>query len=399
MTTPDAEQPRSLIKPGGGVDVEYLREIAEREAESEGDVDLGFDPDSPRKVAFPISRDHGQRLDKYLNVRLTHMSRTQIQGVIERELVRVSGRIPKASTKLRPGDLVEVVVPPPPPTNIQPEDIPLDVIFEDEHLIVVSKQPDIIVHPARAHNRGTMLNALAWHLQHASSVGGELSDVGRDQARPGVVHRLDRDTTGVIVFAKTEEAHWKLGRQFEKRETDKRYLALVAGDLQPLADVIDLPLGPSPSKIKGRREKQVVRHDELGKPAVTIYRVRERFDGYSLVEVELKTGRTHQIRVHLSHRGFPIVGDDMYDGPRPLGADLGLPETHPDAAARWDRQLLHAATLAFTHPITTQPMTFAAPIPADFRRLLGILRRNRPGAGRTDIAGATLDLDAVIPAD
>jgi 23S rRNA pseudouridine1911/1915/1917 synthase len=244
-----------------------------------------------------------------------------------------------------------------------------------------------------------MLNALAWHLQHASSVGGELSDVGRDQARPGVVHRLDRDTTGVIVFAKTEEAHWKLGRQFEKRETDKRYLALVAGDLQPLADVIDLPLGPSPSKIKGRREKQVVRHDELGKPAVTIYRVRERFDGYSLVEVELKTGRTHQIRVHLSHRGFPIVGDDMYDGPRPLGADLGLPETHPDAAARWDRQLLHAATLAFTHPITTQPMTFAAPIPADFRRLLGILRRNRPGAGRTDIAGATLDLDAVIPAD
>jgi len=393
------DPPRSLIKPGGGVDVELLREIAEREAEAGDEPRVGFDPDSPRKVVFEISRDHGQRLDKYLNVRLTHLSRTQIQSLIDRELVRVSGRAPKASTKLRPGDVVEVVVPPPPPTDIQGEDIPLSVLFEDEHLIVLNKQPDIIVHPARAHHRGTMLNALVWHLERVSAVGGALSEVGHEQARPGVVHRLDRDTTGVIVFAKTEEAHWKLGRQFEERTTDKRYLALVAGEVEPLADVIDLPLGPSPSKVKGHREKQVVRHDELGKSALTIYRVVERFEGYSLVEVELKTGRTHQIRVHLSHRGYPIVGDDMYGGPMPTGADLGLLPTHPDARRRWTRQCLHAASLGFAHPISGEPMRFVAPVAEDLGRLVGILRRNRPGAGATGIAGATLDLSVVAPAE
>jgi len=395
MTAP-GDPARPLIKPGGAVDVEALRELAALET---GDEPEGFDPDSPRKVAFTITRDHGQRLDKYLRQRLTHMSRTQIQGVIAREMARVSGKVPKASTKLKPGDTVEVVVPPPPPTDIQPENIPLDVLYEDEHLIALNKQPDLIVHPARAHNSGTMLNALVWHFQNRSGVGGGLSGVGESQARPGVVHRLDRDTTGVIVFAKTEEAHWKLARQFEKRTTDKRYLALVQGEMETLADVIDLPIGPSPSKVKGKREKYVVRHDDLGKASVTIYRVIERFEGYSLVEVELKTGRTHQIRVHLTHLGYPLVGDDMYGGPTPTGADLGLPATHPDARRRWDRQCLHAATLGIAHPITGEPMTFAAPVGEDTRRLLGILRRHRPGAGPTGVAGATLDPLAAAPGD
>ncbi len=385
---------RPLIKPGGAVDIDVLRALAEDE---DTDETTGFDPDSKRKVTFEISRDHGQRLDKYLRQRLTHMSRTQIQALIERELTRVNARVPKASTKLRPGDTVEVVVPAPPPTHIQPDEIPLDVLFEDEHLIVLNKQPDLIVHPARAHNRGTMLNALVWHLQNNSDVGGALSGVGQENARPGVVHRLDRDTTGVIVFAKSDEAHWKLARQFELRTTNKRYLAIVAGNLEPLADVIDLPLGPSPSTIKGHREKYVVRHDDQGKPSVTIYRVIEQFDGYSLVEVELKTGRTHQIRVHLSHHGFPIVGDDMYAGPLLSGEDAGLLTTHPDASKRWEQQCLHAARLGFVHPITNQPMIHSAPLPSKMLRLIRILRRNRPGTGPTGIAGAELDPQIIAP--
>jgi len=398
MPEPD-ERPlseRDLIKPGGAVDADVLRALAEEEG---ADEDTGFDPDSKRKVVFTISRDHGQRLDKYLRQRLTHMSRTQVQSLIDRELARVNDRVPKASTKLRPGDTVEVVVPPPPPNDIQPDEIPLDVIYEDRDLIVLNKQADIIVHPARAHNRGTMLNALVWHFQNSSSVGGGLSGVGEGEARPGVVHRLDRDTTGVIVFAKSDEAHWKLARQFELRSTDKRYLALVAGEVEPLADVIDLPLGPSPSTVKGHREKYVVRHDDQGKPSVTIYRVIERFEGFSLVEVELKTGRTHQIRVHFSHLGFPLVGDDMYGGPLLTGAQAGLPENHPDAKKRQEQQCLHAARLSFVHPITNEPMTFSAPLRGDLRRLVGILRRNRPGAGPTNIAGAELDPHVVAPPD
>lgn len=391
MTDPDE---RPLIKPGGAVDVDVLRTLADEDG---ADDPQGFDPDSKRKVTFEISRDHGQRLDKYLRQRLTHMSRTQIQSLIERELARVNARIPKASTKLRPGDVVEVVVPPPPPKDIQPDEIPLDVIYEDEHIIVLNKQADIIVHPARAHNRGTMLNALVWHLKNNSDVGGTLSGVGEGEARPGVVHRLDRDTTGVIVFAKNDEAHWKLARQFELRTTDKRYVALVAGEIEPLADVIDLPLGPSPSTIKGHREKYVVRHDDQGKASVTIYRVIERFDGFSLVEVELKTGRTHQIRVHLSHLGYPLVGDDMYGGPLLTGEQAGLPATHPDAKKRQEQQCLHAARLSFVHPITNEAMTFSAPLRGDLRRLVGILRRNRPGGGPTGIPGAELDPHDLAP--
>lgn len=383
---------RPLIKPGGAVDPDVLRELAELET---GDEPTGFDPDSPRCVRFTISRDHGQRLDKYLRVRLAHMSRTQIQSLIERGLVRVSGKNPKASTSLKPGDTVEVVVPPPPPTDIQPDEIPLDVLFEDEHLIVLNKQAGVIVHPARAHNRGTLLNALVWHFERTT--GGTLSGVGRDTARPGVVHRLDRDTTGVIVFAKTDEAHWKLARQFEDRTAEKRYVALAAGEVEPLADVIDLPLGPSPSTIKGHREKQVVRHDRLGKKAVTVYRVIERFRGLSLLEIELKTGRTHQIRVHMASRGYPLVGDDMYGGPRLTGAQAGLPETHPVAGTCWDQQCLHAAVLALNHPVSGTPMRFEAPLRLDMRRLVAILRRNAPGPGPTGIAGAVLDPARLVP--
>ncbi len=357
----------SLIKPGGKVDPVALRQWYERAAAQGGD-----DEGTLGTVRFDLQRDVGTRLDRYLTTRITFMSRTRLAALIAAGAVTVNGRTGKASTKLRLGDVVEVVIPEPPSKDITPEDIPLEVLFEDDAMIVINKHPDIIVHPARSENTGTMLGALAWHFQH--NTAGNLSTVGTDLARPGVVHRLDRNTSGVIVFAKTDEAHWKIAKQFQDRTADKRYLAIAQGNIQPDGQVIDKPIGPHQSKAKGYREKMVVRYDDLGKPSVTIARVRERYrDGqravgmgdFTLVELELKTGRTHQIRVHLTDEGHPIVADDMYGG-RTLADDTG--------EAIIARQALHAALLAIEHPKTGKAMTFTAPPPADFMAAVAYLR-------------------------
>ena len=377
-----APSSRPFIKPGGRVDPEAIRAAIDR-----GDIDPGDESHAAlRTVEFELSRDLNKRLDRYLVDRISFLSRSQLQRLIETGAVEVNGRTAKASTKLRKGDRVSVLVPPPPSTEIQGEDIPLEVLYEDDAMLVLNKQPDIIVHPARSHNSGTLLNALVYYFENKSTggSGGGLSDVGKEFARPGVVHRLDRDTSGVLVIAKDATAHWKLGRQFEKRTTNKRYLAIVHGLIEADADVIDVPLGPSPSKAKGMREKQVVRHDEMGKPAVTIYRVRQRFHGsrtsgpFTLVELELKTGRTHQSRGHLSEEGHPIVGDDMYGGRAFEDGDSGTVI---------GRQALHAALLAFQHPITQETMSLVAPLPDDARALLSRLRR---GAVETVDAGGVV---------
>lgn len=356
-----------LILPGGKVDPEAIQRAIENAGASDDDGEL-------RRVAFSLRRDLKSRLDKYLTSRITFMSRNQLQKLIDEGGVTVNGRQPKSSTVLRSGDVVEVVVPPPPTGVIRAEEIEIDVLYEDAHILVLNKRPDIIVHPARAENSGTLVNAVAWHFKHRSSHGGDLSSVGNEFARPGVVHRLDRHTSGCIVFAKSDEAHWKLGHQFEHRRVDKRYLAIVQGHIEPLVDVIEAPIGPHPSREKGYREKYVVRHDELGKPSVTICRVRERYklndrvvgdQDFTLVELELKTGRTHQIRVHLSHLGYPIVGDDMYGGRSFI--DRG-------GQTLISRQALHAAMLAFTHPVTEQPMCFTSPLRGDMGDLIRSLR-------------------------
>ncbi len=369
------------VLPGGKVDADAINRAIEAAGEAGDDEAL-------RRVRFTLARDLNKRLDKYLTDRITFMSRSQLQRLIDEGGVLVNGRTPKASTNLRLGDVVEVVVPPPPSSEIQPERIQLEVLFEDEHLIVINKAPDIIVHPARSHLSGTMINALAWHLRHTSPSGGDLSGVGKEFARPGVVHRLDRDTSGVIVFAKRDETHWKLGHQFEHRRVDKRYVAVVHGRVEPAIQSIDFPLGPHPSREKGYREKQVVRHDYLGKPSLTVARVIEWYVGpvpASLVELELKTGRTHQIRVHLSHLGWPIIGDDMYGG-RGLGlkptkhggqelTDFSAGGKIPgDVTPVITRQALHAAMLSFTHPITNSPMRFTAPLRGDMAGLVAALR-------------------------
>jgi 23S rRNA pseudouridine1911/1915/1917 synthase len=350
-----------LLQPGGKVDPEAVRRAYET-ARDEGDEEF------LARVRFELQRDLQTRLDKYLVTRVTFMSRSGVQRLIDGGGATVNGRPGKASTKLRGGDVVELIIPSPPSGEIEPEDIPLDVLFEDEHLIVIDKPADIIVHPARSELRGTMINALAWRFRNIS--GGELSPVGEEFARPGVVHRLDRHTSGCIVFAKTEEAHWKIGRQFENRTVDKRYLAVVQGWVVDDFQVIDLPIGPHQSKAKGAREKRVVRHDDLGKPSVTICRVRERYrlaDGraFTLVELELKTGRTHQIRVHLSYLGHSIVGDDMYGG---------RSFTPSDGSAQIERQALHAALLAFEHPLSGEALVMVSHPRDEILRLIGFLR-------------------------
>jgi 23S rRNA pseudouridine1911/1915/1917 synthase len=374
-----------LLLPSGRVDPEAIRSASEAESEADEDEQLA-------RVQFILRRDLRKRLDEYLADRIGFMSRNQLQRLIDKGGVWVNQRQPKSSTVLRKGDVVEVLIPPPPSTEIQPEEIPLEVLYEDAHLLVVNKSPDIIVHPARSHLSGTMINALAWHFRHRT--GGGLSNVGEEFARPGVVHRLDRHTSGVIVFAKDDEAHWKLGHQFEHRRVDKRYLAIVHGRVEPDIDVIDVPIGPHPSREKGYREKYVVRHDEQGKASVTIYRVREQYNAhdadpanrFTLLELELKTGRTHQIRVHLSHLDWPIVGDDMYGG---------RPHLREDGTPVIARQALHAAILGFEHPITGEKMVFTAPLRGDMAELVQRLR----AAGdvrRPEVPGATVDLERAL---
>lgn len=357
-----------FILPGGKVDPDAVRSAYLR-AREQGDDEFLV------RVHLEIARASlSTRLDKYLTTRVTFMSRNQLQTLMADGGASVNERPAKPSTKLKAGDRIELVIPPPPSGEIEPDEIPLIVLYEDDHLLVLNKQPDIIVHPARSENRGTMVNALAWHF--ANVTDGGLSSVGKDFARPGVVHRLDRNTSGCIVFAKSDQAHWKLGAQFQDRKVNKRYLALTQGWVEPDHQVIDFPLGPHQSKAKGAREKRVVRHDELGKASVTICSVLERYElpqsradlpsqRFSLVELDLKTGRTHQIRVHLAHIGFPIVGDDMYGG---------RPYMNTKHEPKLDRQALHAAYLSFDHPITNERLEFVAPLRDEFLDVVNDLR-------------------------
>lgn len=390
-----ADGSRALILPGGRVDPDAVRlSIGEAEAGRDASTD---DAEGLCRVTFRLSHDLDKRLDKYLTDRIHFLSRNQLQRLIDEGGVTVNGRRPKASQRLHRGDVVVAALPPPPATEIQPEDIPLDILYEDEAIIVVNKQAGLIVHPARAHLHGTLLNALVHHFRSSS---GALSSVGKEFARPGVVHRLDRYTTGVMVVAKDDTAHWRLGRQFEERTVEKRYLAIVHGIVEADADVIDAPLGDSVSRVKGRREKQQVRYDEHGREAVTIYRVRQRFlpsspadaareaaippGPFSLVELELKTGRTHQVRLHMSHIGHPLVGDDMYGGkPVDFGPGVGA----------FARQALHAALLRFTHPMTRVRMTFAAPLPPDMAGLLALLRGRGGASAVLHVPGSEVNVE------
>jgi 23S rRNA pseudouridine1911/1915/1917 synthase len=303
------------------------------------------------------------RLDKYLQGRLSQFSRTTIQKLIKERAVTVNGRSGKCSRCLNCGDEIELILPPPPVHEILPEPIPLHIIYEDQEIIVLDKQADLIVHPARGNTHGTLVNGLVYYASNLSQAGGEF--------RPGIVHRLDRYTTGVMVVAKTDTAHWRLARQFERRQVAKNYLAIVHGVPELAGDCISQPLGVHPRI----RERYAIR-PEIGKEAITYYEVLEAFRGFSLLKATPKTGRTHQIRVHLSYIGHPLVADDMY------GGTVVYPWQLEDRSAAAEQPImsrcaLHAASLGFRHPATHQPMTFEAPLPQDMQNLLEKLRRFR----------------------
>ena len=293
----------------------------------------------------------GARLDTFLAAQIEGWSRARLQRLIENEDVLVNGKLSKASYKLRDGDEIEVDLVVPPADFFTPENIPLEIVYEDETLVVVNKPAGLVVHPAAGTPSGTLANALAYHFQQLPGTG----------VRPGIVHRLDRDTSGLLVVAKTEPALENLSDQFRDRTVFKSYVALVHGRVLSNSGKIDQPLARDPSN---RTRMAVVR---AGRNALTLYRVRQTFDRFTLLDVELKTGRTHQIRVHLAWMKHPVVGDETYGG----GRDNTIRDPRLRARIRsLNRHFLHAEKLGFKHPKTGEFVKFESQLPPELEDLL-----------------------------
>jgi len=298
-----------------------------------------------REATFAV-KEGGLRLDQALAAYLPDLSRSQAQRLIRSGAATVNGLPARTSYRVVPGDCVAVVLPEEREGSLAPEPIPLDVVYEDEHLLAVNKPAGVVVHPAAGHPSGTLANALLAHCPQVAGVGGP--------KRAGIVHRLDKDTSGLLLAAKTSEVHTALKRLFKRRRVRKVYLALVEGHVQPREGLIEAPVG------RHRRERKRMAVTRSGRMAVTQYRVKELFRGYTLLEIRPHTGRTHQVRVHLAWLGYPVVGDRVYGRRKqPL-----LP----------DRHFLHAQELCFTHPVTTEEMVLVAPLPPE---LAGVLKRLR----------------------
>jgi 23S rRNA pseudouridine1911/1915/1917 synthase len=295
-----------------------------------------------------------ERLDTFLRARFPAVSRGTIQRLLDEGEIRVDGRAVKPTHRPRAGETVTVHWPEPKSAEARPEEIPLDVLFEDEHLLVLNKPAGLVVHPSAGHDEHTLVNALLHHCR------GQLSGIG-GVARPGIVHRLDKDTSGCLVVAKNDAAHMALAAQFAGRDIHKIYDALLCGELPRESGEIRAGIARHPS----HRKRMAV--TEGGRDAWTSYRVRERLRDATLVEAILHTGRTHQIRVHFQHLGHPIVGDETYGARQ----NLRLKELRRYSAPR---QMLHARTLAFTHPATGRMLDFTAPLPEDFKTALTLLR-------------------------
>ncbi len=287
------------------------------------------------------ARSTGDRLDRFLAAQVSHLSRSRLQALIKQGHVTLAGKPAKPGDKVHTGDTVTVSEPPAEPTLLEPEDIPLDILFEDADLLVLNKPPGLVVHPAAGHARHTLVHALLAHCTELSGIGGE--------QRPGIVHRLDKDTSGCLVVARTDIAHAHLSRQFAGRSVTKIYLALVQGYFAAArAGEIENQIGRHPV----HRKKMAVL-DRGGRASRTTWRVVQEIPGAgSVVECTLHTGRTHQIRVHMKHLGHPLLGDALYA---------------PRMAGHYPRQMLHAWKLGFTHPRTGEPMRFCSPLPEDFR--------------------------------
>src|SRR5262245_6638993 len=325
---------------------------------------------SKSAIDFTAKRKvEGTRLDQYLVSLFPDYSRSVIQKVIDAMAVTVNNAPAKASYKVRNGDHIRIWLPEPSHDVPVPEDIPLDVLYEDEFLAVINKPADMVVHPAKGHWSGTLVNALRFHF-------GQLSDLSGDY-RPGIVHRLDRDTSGVILIAKEELTHRDLSYQFEHRKVFKEYLTITQGVLDRDSDYIEGRISRHPHD----RVKMAVTEEESedSKEACTYYEVIERFRGYSFCRIQPRTGRTHQIRVHLASIGCPVLADKIYSGRDCLRLSDLVPGLDPSAdEVLMPRQALHAGRLRFHHPRLRQVIEAEAPLPPEFVRTLEALRKHRP---------------------
>jgi len=323
-----------------------------------------------REIRLRItSHEAGLRLDRYLARQVAHLSRSRIQALMESGLITLNGAPVKPSHAVKHGEAVLIRLPGPEPSPLEPEAMPLDIQFEDEHLVVLNKSAGMVVHPAHGHRSGTLVNALLYHCRDLQGIGGV--------ERPGLVHRIDKDTSGLLVVAKSERALAGLAKQFKEKTAERKYRAIVWGHLRPSEGRIEASLGRSP---RDRKQFAVVAG---GKEAATRYKTLETFELFSLLELQLETGRTHQIRIHMQHAGHPVFGDPQYGG---RNRRLGALTTSQRAfvAQLFDilpRQALHAAVLGFVHPINRETLRFESDFPDDIGEVLMRLRRDE-GEGK-----------------
>ena len=309
--------------------------------------------------------DKGQeplRIDKYLQNRIEGISRNKLQNAAKAESILVNNTPVKSNYKVRPNDIVTVVFSKPPHEfSAEPENIPLNIVYEDPHLVVINKQAGLVVHPAPGNYTGTLVNALLFHFKNLPSAG--------DATRPGLVHRLDKDTSGLMVIAKDEVTMTALAKQFFNREIQRKYVALVWGDIENNEGTIEAHIGRN---LRFRKIMDVFPEGEHGKEAITHYKVMERFGYVTLIEVKLETGRTHQIRVHLAHLGHPLFNDETYGGNRIVKGTIysKYKQFIDNCFSLMPRQALHAKTLGFFHPQKKENMFFESELPDDFTNLL-----------------------------
>lgn len=298
-----------------------------------------------KQLKAVITEETG-RIDKVIVQLWPEYSRSKVQHWLKKQVVEVNGQVVKSNYKVQSQDEIVIQIPEATALELVPENIPLEIVYEDQDLLVVNKPQGMVVHPSAGHSQGTLVNALLYHVKDLSTIN--------DVVRPGIVHRIDKDTSGLLMVAKRDEAHLSLAKQLKDKTTTRKYIALVHGVIPHDKGSINAPIGRS----KMNRQSQAV--DEFGKPAVTHFTVLERFKSFTLVECQLETGRTHQIRVHMKYIGYPLAGDPVY-GPRKT-----LPGTG---------QFLHAQVLGFTHPTTGEYMEFSAPLPENFQETLASLEK------------------------
>jgi 23S rRNA pseudouridine1911/1915/1917 synthase len=327
--------------------------------------------DAPQTLQLLVALDDaGRRLDTFLAEQINGWSRARLQRLIDDGDVLVNGRESKSSYKLRVNDEIDVELSEPPAERFEPENIPLDIVYQDEYLAVINKPAGMVVHTGAGVSSGTLANAVAWHFEYSGSppYEGGVDAASADEVvlskstdRPGIVHRLDKGTSGLIVVAKFEEIHEALSEQFRKREVEKHYIALVHGVTRENSGKIDRPIS------RDRRNRLKMTASETGRSALTLWRVKQRFEKFTLLDVEIKTGRTHQIRVHLASINHPVVGDPTYNE----GRDITVADPNIRRAIKdLNRQFLHAQQLSFTHPKTAERLSFHSDLPLELTQFL-----------------------------